>query len=184
MMTKLSLGRLLAVALRVGNLTFGGGDPTMAAFHRELVVRHGWLHSEQYTLAFALARVTPGTNLLAFCAGVGWQLLGWRGALAMVLAPTVPSAALAVLLTHTATAWGNNGVVSSIFGALAAAAVGMTAAAAWLLLKPHLKGRKALRPLAFAGGAMALSLGASLSPVQVLGLAAAAGILWRERKAA
>lgn len=183
-MTKLSLGRLLAVALRVGNLTFGGGDPTMAAFHRELVVRHGWLHSEQYTLAFALARVTPGTNLLAFCAGVGWQLLGWRGALAMVLAPTVPSAALAVLLTHTATAWGNNGVVSSIFGALAAAAVGMTAAAAWLLLKPHLKGRKALRPLAFAGGAMALSLGASLSPVQVLGLAAAAGILWRERKAA
>ncbi|MCL6505869.1 MAG: chromate transporter [Bryobacteraceae bacterium] len=183
MRAKLTLGRLLHVALRVGNLTFGGGDPTMAVFHRELVVRNGWLHPQQYTLAFALARITPGTNLLAFCAGVGWQLLGWRGALAMVLAPTVPSAALAVLLTHTAGAWGNNGVVSSIFGALGAAAVGMTAAAAWLLLKPHLQGPRAVRPLALAGGAIALSLGASLSPVQVLGLAAVAGMLWREREA-
>ncbi|HXG32549.1 MAG TPA: chromate transporter [Bryobacteraceae bacterium] len=182
-MAKLTLGRLLAIALRVGNMTFGGGDPTMAAFHRELVVRHGWLDPEQYTLAFALARVTPGTNLLAFCAGVGWQLLGWRGALAMVLAPTVPSAALAVLLTHTAAAWGNKGVVACVFGSLAAAAIGMTAAAAWLLLRPHLKGPNALRPLVFAGGAIALSLGASLSPVQVLGLAALAGILWRRREA-
>ena len=84
-MSALSLRRLLFLSLRVGNSTFGGGEPTMAVFQRELVGRRGWLSPEQYGLAYGLARVTPGTNVLAFCAAAGWQLLKWPGALAVVL---------------------------------------------------------------------------------------------------
>src|SRR6266545_4318631 len=98
-MPKLSLARLTGIYLRVGNLTFGGGDPTMAALQNELVVRHGWLTPEKYALTYALARITPGTNVLAFCAGSGWYILGWRGAAAAVLAASLPSAIFTVLLT-------------------------------------------------------------------------------------
>jgi len=63
-----SLKQLAWIFLRVGNLTFGGGDPTMAALQSELVAGRRWLDEEQYGLIYGLARITPGTNLLAFSA--------------------------------------------------------------------------------------------------------------------
>jgi chromate transporter len=68
--------------LRVGNLTFGGGDAITALLQRELVHRRGWLTFDQYGLAQSLARVTPGTAILAFCAATAWMLRRWAGAVA------------------------------------------------------------------------------------------------------
>src|SRR5579864_9506669 len=87
----LSLFKLVMIHLRVGNFTFGGGDPSLAALHSEIVATKGWITPEKYTIIFALARITPGTNLLAFCAGISWELLGWMGAVAALLAMTVPA---------------------------------------------------------------------------------------------
>ena len=70
----------------------------MAALQSELVARRHWLDEEQYGLIYGLARVTPGTNLLAFSAAAAWKILGWVGAVAAVLAMTAPSAAIVVLL--------------------------------------------------------------------------------------
>src|SRR5574341_309726 len=120
-----SLKALSWLALRIGNLTFGGGDPTMAVFQRELVNRRHWLSPEQYGLAFGLARITPGTNLLAFCAATGWYLLGWRGAVAMVAAVTLPSAALVVLLTWAYQAWHAHPTAAGVAAGTVAAAIGM-----------------------------------------------------------
>src|SRR5579884_1999136 len=62
----MTLKRLAILHFRVGNMTFGGGDPTLAALHSELVGVRKWITVDQYGLVFALARITPGTNLLAF----------------------------------------------------------------------------------------------------------------------
>src|SRR5579872_3489231 len=70
-MSRISFKPFLWIFLRVGNLTFGGGDPTMAALQSELVHTRGWLTAEQYALIYGLARITPGTNLLAFSAASG-----------------------------------------------------------------------------------------------------------------
>ena len=120
-MKSFSLGRLTGVVGRVGNLTFGGGDPTMAALYSELVTTRGWLAPETYGLVYALARITPGTNVLAFCAGAAWELAGWPGALLAVLAAAVPSAVCVVLLTLGYEAWKQNAVaMAAIAGTLAA----------------------------------------------------------------
>src|SRR4051812_48077548 len=84
--SRASLRELTAIYFRIGNTTFGGGVPTIAALQRELVDRKGWLSHEEYGLAFALARVTPGTNILAFVAATGAQILGLAGAMAGMLA--------------------------------------------------------------------------------------------------
>src|SRR5690348_18127511 len=72
----------------------------MAAIYRETVTGRAWLTPEKYAVSYALARITPGTNLLAFCAGTAWELLGWPGAIAGVLAASVPSAIIVTLLTE------------------------------------------------------------------------------------
>lgn len=175
-----SLKRLGCLSLRVGNLTFGGGDPTMAVFQRELVSRLCWLSPEQYGLSYGLARITPGTNVLAFCAAAGWHLLGWAGALTVVLAVTAPSAVLAVILTHAYQQLKANPLAMGVIAGTVAAAVGMMAASAWLLIRPHLGPRRHIRTLVLVAGAITLALGFSVSPIQVLALAAITGLLWRD----
>jgi chromate transporter len=175
----LSLGRLSIVFLRVANFTFGGGDPSMAVLYSELVQSHGWLSAEKYGLAYALARITPGTNLLAFSAAAAWQLLGWRGALAGVLAMSLPPAAAVLLLTGAYEAWKSNAGAMAAIAATLAAALGMMAAGGWLLVRPHLTKACWARAVVVAGGSVLLSLGADLPPVPVLGLAALAGFFWR-----
>jgi chromate transporter len=184
-MKSFSLGRLTAVFGRVGNLTFGGGDPTMAALYSELVTTRQWLAPETYGLVYALARITPGTNLLAFCAGAAWELGGWAGALLAVLAAAVPAAVCVVLLTLGYQAWQHNAVAMAAIAGTLAAAVGLMATSAWQLLAPSLvtrDWRRTARALAMAGAAVWLPLGFGMSPVAVLGLAAVAGFLWQEPK--
>jgi len=62
------LRRIAAVFTRYANLTFGGGSATIAVLHREIVATRKWIDETQFALCFALRRLTPGTNLLAFCA--------------------------------------------------------------------------------------------------------------------
>ena len=177
-MRSYSLAKLLGVFLRVGNTTFGGGDPTMLALHRELVVRRPWLTADQYGLSFSLARVTPGTNMLAFCAAAGWYLAGWLGAAGAVLVVTVPSALLILWITAAYEAWQQNVLAMSAINGTVAAAVGMMLAGSWLLLRPYLRGAARWLSLALAVGAAAASLWVKLSPVQVIGIAALIGYIW------
>src|SRR5438034_11739600 len=117
-----SLKQLTVIFLRVRNLSFGGGDPTMAALQSELVARRRWLDEEQYGLIYGLARITPGTNLLAFCAAAGWLIAGWAGAVLGVLAVTLPSAMVVVLLTLGYQEWRANALaMAALRGTIAAA---------------------------------------------------------------
>jgi chromate transporter len=169
-----TLRKLTGVFLRVGNTTFGGGLPTMAALQRELVDENKWLSMEDYALAFSLARVTPGTNVIAFCAATGARIMGWRGALAATFAETGPSAVLAILMTQGYETWRTNGWVM-------AAVAGMMWASIWSMVRPHLAGFKsAVRGLAITLGAFAAIWRFGLSPLSVIGLAAVVGMLWKE----
>ncbi|HTQ58269.1 MAG TPA: chromate transporter [Bryobacteraceae bacterium] len=176
----LSLLRLSSIYTRASNLTFGGGDPTMAALQNELVARGGWLTPEQYGLVYALARITPGTNMLAFCAGSAWVLKGWPGALLAVLGASVPAALAVVLLTVGYQAFRHNPHAMSAIAGTLAAAVGMMAVSAWQLARPQMRrGKPAVRAVVLVAGAAMAGFGPRVSPIVLLGLAAAIGLFWR-----
>ena len=179
-MTSFSLRRFALLALRVVNLTFGGGDPTMAVLHRELVVSRGWVSPEQYGLIYSLARATPGTNLLAFCAGIGWQLARFKGALIAVLSGSIPCAAAVVWFTYVYTLWRSNAMAMSAIGGMLAAAAGLMSAAAFQLVRPRWKPGKRVRAAVIFLSAFLLSLRLDVPPIQVLGLGAVVGLIWRE----
>jgi len=165
--------------LRVGNLTFGGGDPTMSALYSELVTARGWMSAETYGLIYSLARITPGTNILAFCAAAGWVLSGLGGAVITVLAVTVPSAVVVILLTLGYEVWKSNMWAMAAISAILAAATGMMATASWQLVWPHLKPGRWLRALAISTGAFVLVERFAFAPIQALALAALIGAFWR-----
>jgi chromate transporter len=173
------LGELFVTMARHGGLTFGGGGPTVAAVEYETIDRRGWLTREQFRLAFALSRVTPGTNLLAFCAAVGWQVRGVVGSVAALVASSLPCSIVTVALTILLEYWqGYRWAAIAIEGA-AAAAIGIVAASCWHLIEPHMISGSRLRTVFLVTGALVLQ-GFDVSPVRILLLAAIVGAFWRE----
>lgn len=165
---------------KVGNTTFGGGDPTTAALHRELTERRRWLTQEGFGLAFAMARVTPGTNVLAFCAASGYLLLGWVGAVTAVLSASIPSAVLTVWLTVAFETAERNPIAQSALSAVLATVAGMMVAAVYLLTKPFWKRTLWPRALLIVGGTFLLREALHWGPTQIIAAAALVGCLWPE----
>ncbi len=164
---------------RVGVTVFGGGDPTIAILQREFY-RRDWLSPEKFAIAFGLARLTPGTNVLAFCAAAGWYILGLGGALAAVLAITIPASVLVVWLTRAYDLAAHNRLALSVANALLAAAVGTMVGAAVLLVRSQSKRSRWLKPVAISTGAFLLAFAAKLTPLEVIGMAAIIGFFWVE----
>lgn len=172
-----TLKQLAGVFFRVGNTTFGGGDPTIAVLQREFD-RRGWLTAEQFVLAYGLARVTPGTNVIAFCAGSAWLIAGLAGAILAVLAVTIPSAILVIWLTRICELGGANRWALAALAGTIAAAVGTMLAAALNLTRMQLTKTNWLSTIVIVVAALVLARTLILSPIQILGLAAVAGLLW------
>ena len=177
-MPRPNLLQLTLIFLRIGNSTVGGGEPTVASLQRELT-RRGWLSAQHFGLAYALARITPGTNMLAFCAAAGWYVLGLGGALAGVLAVTIPSSVLVVFLTRICEAGTRIPWLGAAVDATIAAGVGIMVAAALMLARSQVRKSGALLSILIVAGAFLLRAW-GLSPLQTLVIAALVGVLRRE----
>jgi len=116
--------------------------------------------------------------VLAFCAATGARVLGFIGAIAAVLAVTLPSAILAVLLTVGFETWRANPWAMAAIGGTVAAVSGMMWASVLILVKPYL----GLRALLFSGGAFLAAWRFHVTPVPVILIAALAGYAWAEKK--
>ena len=182
--TRASLPAIAALFLRAGNLTFGGGHVITATLQRELVQRRGWLTLDQYGLAQSLAKVSPGTGILAFCAASAWMLAGWLGAAVAVVAASLPSAAFVVVLTWAFTALTGSRPAQMVLAAVFASAVGMMWAAAWLLVRPQLSPPAWLRTTVMVVGAFAAMSRWSISPIQIIVAAAVIGVFWKSGETA
>lgn len=171
----LPLQRIAAAFVRYANLTFGGGSATVAVLHRELVAKRAWVDEPPFGLCYALSRLTPGTNLLAFCTGIGWLLRRFPGAVVALLAASIPCSLLVIIVTMFFDHWSHIPAVRVAIGGAMAAAVGITVMTCWTISKPYIKSTNWFRPLLFVGVTFALEAFLSVPPVRVLVAAAAVG---------
>jgi chromate transporter len=172
-----TLGEIARVFARHANATFGGGSATIAVLRSQILARRNWIDEAEFDLNYALSRLTPGTNLLAFCTAAGWTVRRWSGAVVALLAASLPSSILAVIMTMFYVELQGSALFQAALRGALAAAVAIMGSTAWIFAEPHIKAapRKAMIVVPCAA---ALSLGAHLSPVEILLLAAVAGILW------
>jgi chromate transporter len=183
-----SVRKLTEIFFRIGNTTFGGGYVTIGMLGRELVDTRRWISPERFDLAFALARVTPGTNLIAFCAAIGALICGVAGAIGAVVALTLPSSALAVLITQGFEAWQGNRIAMAAIGGTVAAVAGMMWATIWVILKPHVGGMtlngmtRTLQVVLISGAAFLASWRFHVTPLPIILVGTLIGFLWKDNK--
>ena len=178
-----TLRAIAGVFARYANMTFGGGSATIAVLREQIVERRGWLDEHEFQLNYALSRLTPGTNLLAFCTAAGWTARRWLGAVVALVASSLPCSLLAVIATIfyeelARSAWFR----AALAGALAAA-VAIMGSTAWVFAEPHVKAAP-WKAVVVVPAVVALALGTALTPVQILLLAGAAGLAWPVPRAA
>jgi chromate transporter len=167
-----------------GNSTFGGGTATIVEIERHIIDEHAWLGRRDSHLAYAISRLTPGTNLLAYCVGAGWRMRGLTGGLVALCAASLPSAALAIVLTRFFALWSERPLTAAALRGALAAAIAIMVGTAWTMMRPTMKGRQAIRTVLLAIAAFGFAYFVRVTPVQVLFAAAGLGALWPEEPTA
>ena len=145
-----SFGEAFRFWLKLGFVNFGGPTGQIAVMHEELVDRRGWLGDDGFLHALSFCLLLPGPEAQQLAIYTGWLLNGTAGGIAAGVLFVLPAAVLMAGLAWLYAAGGDLRIVSSVFDGLAAAVVGIVAAAMLSIGGRALRGRTALIVAAFA----------------------------------
>lgn len=179
-MTQPSVRQLAWAVCRDVNRTLGGGFAAMELLRRSFSQR-GWLDASGNALLIAVSRLTPGTNVLAYCVALGWRLQGAKGSVAALVAGSLPASIIVVLVSATLGQVDRYRVVRGLLAVGTIVAVALVFSGAWHLLRPYLtraRWRLATTVMLISTGLLVLDM----TPVRILIVAAAVGGLWRVRE--
>lgn len=120
---------------KIGLFNFGGGYPMISFIQNEVVFKHSWLGTAEFTDIVAVSQMTPGPVGINMATYTGYAASGsaWGAALA-TLAVCLPSFIIMILLTRYFLRHRNNPSVRAVFKALRLAIIGLIAAAALVLV--------------------------------------------------
>jgi chromate transporter len=163
-----------AVAFDV-NRTIGGGHASIELLRRTFTAR-GWLDGPSHGLIVAVSRLTPGTNILAYCVMLGWRSHRAAGAATALVAASIPAALVVFALTVTLVRVDRYPAVQVVLAVGILVASALVLASAWNLTRPYITTAARRRALVIAlVAATLIVLGAT--PVRTLLVAAAVGFL-------
>jgi chromate transporter len=174
-MRRVYLSRLrlaLPLFIRASSLHIGAAAAAVS-LRGELVPR-GLVSDDEFSQCFAIARLTPGTNLLALYAALGYRIASWSGAAAAIAVGTAVPATITAVVAVLYSMNNGNPLVSRFMsgakaGALAVLMWGVVRLA-WPVIRRH-----RLRAAAVATGALALALSGALSPFFIVLVAGVIG---------
>jgi len=172
---QLSLRELTWLVARDVNRTFGGGLASMELLRRTFIA-NGSIDESLSAGLVAVSRLTPGTNILAYCVALGWKLHRWAGALAAVVAASLPSSIMICVLAGALVRVQDYPAMRMVLAIGVLAATVLVLASAGALLRPYLRRHTLARSAVIAGVAAAMLL-ADVTPVRTLLLSAVLGAI-------
>ena len=119
---------------KIGLFNFGGGYAMISFIQNEIVFKHAWLTTSQFTDIVALSQVTPGPVGINMATYTGYSVTSsvWGAALA-TFAVCLPSFILMLLVSKFFLKYRHSAVVENVFDGLRPAVVGLVLAAALVL---------------------------------------------------
>lgn len=137
------LWQLFWTFLKIGIFTFGGGYSLVALIQNEVVEKHHWMTSVEFTDILAISQMTPGpmgintATYAGYTAVVNSGLPVWEGVVGSLLASLaviiLPVIAMMIVYGYLSR-HRDNPVIDTMFRVLRITVVGLIAAAALLLL--------------------------------------------------
>lgn len=127
----------IAALIRASSLHVGAA--AAAAALRKDLVESGPLRREHFDEAYAVARVTPGTNLLAMYVLLGERFGGWPGAVAALMIGAFVPALIAVTLGAIYLELANRPLAPLVMQGARAGALAVFAWAVIRLVRPQLR---------------------------------------------
>ena len=138
--------KLFITFFQIGLFGFGGGYGMLSLIQGEVVHKHAWLTTSEFTDIVAIRQMTPGPigiNSATYCGytavhneGFGYWM-SVLGSFTATFALVLPSFILMILIAKILMKYMNTSSVQSVFSGLRPAVVGLLAAATLLLMNPE-----------------------------------------------
>lgn len=167
---------LFGVYLKIGLFGFGGGYAMLSLIQEEVVHKHQWISTQEFTDIVALSQMTPGPIGINSATYIGYTTTGsiW-GSVVATVAVSLPSFILVLLISLSFTRIRKNKHIDALFTGIRPAAVGLIAAAALLLINSE--NFVDYRSYAIFGVVLVLVLKKVLHPILLIILSGIAGIV-------
>lgn len=135
--------QLFYTFFKIGLFSFGGGYAMISMIQGEVVTRHEWLSSIEFTDIIAISQMTPGPIGINSATYVGYSAvvnagyshaIGILGSTVATVSVVLPSFILMVLISKFFLKYQKHPIIASVFKGLRPGVVGLLAAAALVLM--------------------------------------------------
>lgn len=135
--------QLFYTFFKIGLFGFGGGYAMISMIQGEVVTRHEWLSSNEFTDIIAISQMTPGPIGINSATYVGYSAVvnaGYSHAVSILgstiatVSVVLPSFILMVLISKFFLKYQKHPIIASVFEGLRPGVVGLLAAAALVLM--------------------------------------------------
>ncbi len=135
--------QLFYAFFKIGLFGFGGGYAMISMIQGEVVTRHQWLSSPEFTDIIAISQMTPGPIGINSATYVGYtavvnagysHAIGVVGSIITTFAVVCPSFILMLLISKFFLKYQKHPIIASVFNGLRPAVVGLMAAATLILI--------------------------------------------------
>lgn len=135
--------QLFYTFFKIGLFGFGGGYAMISMTQGEVVTRHEWLSSNEFTDIIAISQMTPGPIGINSATYVGYSAvvnagyshaIGILGSTVATISVVLPSFILMILISKFFLKYQKHPIIASVFEGLRPGVVGLLAAAALVLM--------------------------------------------------
>ena len=135
--------QLFYTFFKIGLFGFGGGYAMISMIQGEVITRHQWLTSTEFTDIIAISQMTPGPIGINSATYVGYSAVinagyshtvGILGSIIATFSVVLPSFILMILISRFFLKYQKHPIIASVFSGLRPGVVGLLAAAALVLM--------------------------------------------------
>jgi chromate transporter len=134
------LGQLVAYALQLGTIGFGGPVALVGYMHRDLVERWQWISEAEYKEGLTLAQLMPGPLAAQLAIYLGYVHYGVLGATLVGVAFVLPSFLMVVALGWAYVEFGGIHWMQAVFYGVGASVIGIITISAYKLTRKTIRG--------------------------------------------
>lgn len=166
---------LFTTFFKIGIFVFGGGYAMLPLIEEEVVTHYQWMTTEEFIDMLAITQAAPGPVAINASIFIGYQMLGFSGALVALLGTTLPSFSIILLLASFLSSQSETGYLSRFFSGVRPAIIALILGVG---LKTGNKVIKSAFSLILSSTALVLLIIFDLHPILLIFSGALIGLLY------